>query len=62
MCSIYYVLQWIYKYINMYFDPSNAIILLSILLFLTYLTLPTPIILIEKKYDNKNEHNNCFNC
>lgn len=46
----------------MYFDPSNAIILLSILLFLTYLTLPTPIILIEKKYDNKNEHNNCFNC
>ena len=45
----------------MFFDPSKAIILLAILLFTMYLTLPQPIILIEKKkYTTKQ--NLCFNC
>ena len=43
----------------MFFTPSNTIILLSILLFIMYLTLPQPIILIEKKTKSKNP---CFNC
>jgi hypothetical protein len=47
----------------MYFNQSNIIILFAILLFSTYLILPQPIILIEKKYNlSSNKPNVCYNC
>lgn len=44
----------------MFFNSSNTIILMSILLLIIYLTLPLPIILIEKKANKKT--NPCLNC
>ncbi len=46
----------------MFFNQRNGIIIFTIMIFLIYLTLPCPIVLVENKNNKQFCYNNCNNC